>query len=295
MAAAGRLVEGADELEPALVEEASRSATVRAVTMSWVTTTEVVWSRMFRSTMSCAIFSEVSGIEARRRLVVQDDLGLEGDRPGERDALAHAARELRRHLALDARQADHRQLLGHDRGDLCRRLVGVLARAGNAMFSSTFIESKSAPPWKSIATRRRTGDELLLREADDRLAEHLHVALVGLRQAVDVPQRDALAGARGPEDAEHLAAADLQVDAGEDVAAGVALPDLLELDDRSRPWSGARGRRERSRKPGRAHQIARKSFVRKKSEIEDADRREHDRARRRAARPPPRRPRPAGR
>src|SRR5262249_35765370 len=97
-----------------------------------------------------------------------------------------------------------------------------------------------------------------------RLAEHPHVALVRLRQPVDVPQRDALAGARRTEHAQDLALSDLQVDAGKHVAAAVALPGVVELDDRLALGSG--GRRTVCGGGGRAHQRARKSFVRKKSD-----------------------------
>ena len=50
------------------------------------------------------------------------------------------------------------------------------------MFSSTFIESNRAPPWKSMADPAPHRGELLLGEADDRLAEDEHVAGVGLRR-----------------------------------------------------------------------------------------------------------------
>ena len=33
----------------------------------------------------------------------------------------------------------------------------VCSRSGNEMFSSTVMESNRAPPWKSMATRRRVG------------------------------------------------------------------------------------------------------------------------------------------
>src|SRR5262249_23613221 len=94
---------------------------------------------------------------------------------------------------------------------------------------------------------------------------HDHVARVRARQAVDVAQRDALSGAGRPQHAEDLAPPDLEVDARQDVAARVSLPDLLELDD---DLAAARGTRRRDVRggDGSAHQIARKSLVRKKSD-----------------------------
>ncbi len=37
-------------------------------------------------------------------------------------------------------------------------VFSVCSRTGKAMLSSTFIESKSAPPWNNMASRRRTGE-----------------------------------------------------------------------------------------------------------------------------------------
>ncbi len=51
------------------------------------------------------------GIEAGRRLVEEDDLRVERQRPGERDALDHAAGEFGRELVADVGlEADHLEL-----------------------------------------------------------------------------------------------------------------------------------------------------------------------------------------
>ena len=95
----------------------------------------------------------------------------------------------------------------------------------------------------SLEEHRETaadGRELLLRQGHDGLAENRHVAFVRPRQAVDVPQRDALARPGRAEDTENLPAANLQVDPRQDVLAGIALPDVVELDNR---LGLARGRR----------------------------------------------------
>ena len=111
--------------------------------------------------------------------------------------------------------------------------------------------------------------ELLLGKRHHGLAEHPHVSRVGLRQPVDVSQRDALARPRGPQDADHLAAEDLQVDAGQDLLRAVSLPDVLELDDDLSPRGGARGfiLPGSRRGCGLETHSARNSFVRKKSEM----------------------------
>src|SRR5512141_1625895 len=61
-------------------------------------------------------------IQPRRGLVVQQDVGLGGDRPGQPHALLHAAGQLRGHQPLDVAQADHRELLLHHLPDLFLRV-----------------------------------------------------------------------------------------------------------------------------------------------------------------------------
>ena len=60
------------------------------------------------------------GIEAGRRLVVEDDLGLHRDGAREAHALAHASRQIRRPHVLDARQVHPREVLR----DALRQLRG---------------------------------------------------------------------------------------------------------------------------------------------------------------------------
>ncbi len=53
-------------------------------------------------------------VDRRERLVHQQHLGIDGERPRQADALAHAARELMRIGALEALEADARDIfLGH--------------------------------------------------------------------------------------------------------------------------------------------------------------------------------------
>ena len=52
-----------------------------------------------------------NGVEARGRLVEEDDLGLVDEGPGDRHALAHAARDLRGVLVAHAGQAHLLELL----------------------------------------------------------------------------------------------------------------------------------------------------------------------------------------
>ena len=60
----------------------------------------------------------MQGVEARGGLVVEDDLGVQGDGPSQGHALLHPAREFGGHLLFDASQTDDGQFLGHDSSDL---------------------------------------------------------------------------------------------------------------------------------------------------------------------------------
>jgi hypothetical protein len=73
--------------------------------------------------------------------------------------------------------------------------------------------------------------------ADGVEARHLDAAGVGLAQALDHLEGGGLAGAVGAEDAEDLAGADVEVDAGDGGEAFVAFDEAADLDDRG----GARG------------------------------------------------------
>ena len=75
-------------------------------------------------------------VEAGRRLVEEEDLGLQRDGPGEADAPAHAAGELRRALPLDAGQPHEREALGDARRHLVRVIL-VCRLSAKAMFSPT--------------------------------------------------------------------------------------------------------------------------------------------------------------
>ena len=96
---------------------------LKAVPMSWVTTTLVSLSARWMAVDEVVDARGVDGIEARRRLVVEDDLGLQGQRAGQADALLHAAREVARAHALDAGQPHQLERLLDAREDL---LVGHL-------------------------------------------------------------------------------------------------------------------------------------------------------------------------
>ena len=83
-------------------------------------------------------------IEAGARLVDEQDRRIERQRARETRALPHAARQRRGHLVVLPFEPDGRQLLLRTASDLRvgERACGVAS--GNATFSPTEIESKSA-------------------------------------------------------------------------------------------------------------------------------------------------------
>src|SRR5258706_4193307 len=259
------LLEGADELEPALVEE-------RDPVGDRARHDDVVRDDDRRRADAVVDVDDElpdllgsQRVEPRRRLVVEDDLRLERDRAGERHALAHPARELRGHLALRAGQADHGELLRHGLGDLPGRLLRVLLqREADVLLDVHRVEERA--PLEEHREAPADGRELFLRQGIDGLAEDADFPVVGFRQPVDVPEAHALPRPRRPEDADDFSAADVQVDARQDFLAAIALPDVFELDDRRLPGpGGGRSRGRRDGFVGRAHiavirHNARKSF-----------------------------------
>ena len=94
---------------------------------------------------------EVGGahrVEPGVRLVEQDDLGIEHERAGQPDALAHTAGDLAGQLALGALSPTisifSRTMYRISVSDFL-----VCSRSGNAMLSNRFIEPNSAPSWNS--------------------------------------------------------------------------------------------------------------------------------------------------
>ena len=138
-------------------------------------------------------------IEAGRRLVVEDALGPPDDGPGEADAFAHAAAELLRHFFLLPRQIHHFERLGDACGDFLF-VAQPASRRGKAMFSSTFIESKRAPLWKSMPIFLRTAPRRALGQRRDVLALDQHLAASGFEKADEVFQKHALSPTRAADD-----------------------------------------------------------------------------------------------
>jgi len=67
------------------------------------------------------------GVQVGGRLVVEDELGVDGERARDRDPLAHAARQLAREELLRAGQLHLLEDAAGDGGDLGRRVAAALA------------------------------------------------------------------------------------------------------------------------------------------------------------------------
>ena len=95
---------------------ASRSATSMASSWSCVTRTVVTCERVVQVAQPLAQLGPHLGVERPEGLVQQEDLGLDGQRPGQRHPLALATRELRGVALGQVGQADELQQLVDPRG-----------------------------------------------------------------------------------------------------------------------------------------------------------------------------------
>ena len=142
------------------------------------------------------------GIEAGRRLVEEDELGLERERAGDRGALLHAAGELGGELVGGAVEADELQLRARDRGDRVVREIGpLLERQRDVLADGQRAEERAG--LEHDAERRKTGLEIGEAAAGD-----VDLAADGLLEPDQEAEQRRLAAAAAAEDREHLAALD---------------------------------------------------------------------------------------
>ena len=158
---------------------------------------------------------EIAGgnrVEARGRLVEEHDLRIERERPRQRDALGHAAGQLgRQFVGSFRRQADERQLLQRESVErrlgqaqmLAHRRLDVLPH-GQAREQRALLE-QHAPALADHET-------LVRRHLVDVQAEHFDRARLFVQQAEDRARQDRLAGARGADKAQHLAAIEIEIE-----------------------------------------------------------------------------------
>ena len=165
-------------------------------------------------------------VEAGRRLVEEEHLGLVDERRGEVEPAAHPAR-----VGADP------PVGGALEPDAVEQRLGALARpsargspcsvACSRISSRPVISGSSAASWSATPIARRTSAA----SVDDVVAGHPGAAAGRAQQRGQHPHRGRLAGAVGPEEGVDLALGDLEVDAvdGPDLVPETAL-EPLDLD-----------------------------------------------------------------
>ena len=87
-------------------------------------------------------------VERAERLVHQQQIGVEGERAGDRGALLHAARELPGIFLLEAGEVDELQRALDARLLLCRLEIPMIS-SGSATLRSMVRHGNSAGAWKT--------------------------------------------------------------------------------------------------------------------------------------------------
>ena len=160
-------------------------------------------------------------VEARGRLVEEQQLGVADQR----------------HRDVQAPLLTAGQLLG--------ALVGLRPEpdAGDRVVDAERVREVAGEELERLADGEQAGRlGLLEHDADPRpprpagarrvLAEHGDLARVALAEALEDLDGGRLAGAVGPEEGEHLALVDLEIEAAERFDVAVRLPQSPDLDDR---------------------------------------------------------------
>ena len=152
-------------------------------------------------------------VECRDRLVGDQDLGLERERAGDRDALALAARELAREGVERARRQARRGRAARGSARRCGRAgTSSCTRNSSASACCTVMRGLSDEygSWKTICTRRRSAARALGGATWPPTSDLARGRLV---EADDAAAERGLAAARLADEAERLAARDREVDA----------------------------------------------------------------------------------
>src|SRR5919106_3662705 len=169
------------------------------------------------------------GIESGVGLVEEHDVRVQNQCTCEPGALAHAARQLVRHLLGGRGQADLAEPAGHDLADLVLALVGVLAERERRVVVDVHRAEQRAVLEQDAELLAHL-EQLVVRHVGDRLAVHQHIALVRVEQADHVLDAHRLARARGAEDHRDLVVREAQIEAVQHAVAAERLDDVDELD-----------------------------------------------------------------
>src|SRR6185436_5291783 len=171
-------------------------------------------------------------IEARRRLVDEHQLGIEDRRARERDPLALAARQVRRHAPAEPVQADGGEpqrdhLADHGPGQL-RQLAQRqrdVVRDRHRAEQRVLLERHARAAQEAPARLRR--------QLVERLVEQPELAGERRQEARERAQERRLPAARAAEQREDLARLDAQIDVLEDRPVAVADREIAALEERA--------------------------------------------------------------
>ena len=177
-------------------------------------------------------------VERAERLVEQEHLRAVDDRSRERDALALAARELRRLALAVAAEPDHAERL--------RRPLAPLALSDLLHHEPVLdVRPHGHVREQRVVLEDRVHGPVVRREPRHVLAGEPDRAFVGRLEARDHAQRRRLAGARRPEHREELARGDVEVHRGDRDDVSVAFGQASDADVR-----GGAGVRRQATPPG---------------------------------------------
>ena len=201
-------------------------------------------------------------VERPERLVHQQDLGVVAQRARDRDALAHAARELARQRLLEALQADELAELVRTPAALLLVHLAQQQRQPDVVLDRVPGEQVARPGrrGRACAARRRRGG----RRSTAGGAPTRHLAAGGLDQPGEDPQHRRLPAARLADERDELLLADPEVDVLERQRLAVARPVARgrrrAARSRPRPPGARRSRGNRpapAPPPARAHRSRR--------------------------------------
>ena len=169
------------------------------------------------------------GIEGAERLVHQQDLGIDGERTRESDALLHAAREFVGELVPPTAKLDHGQhLLGRGSPLVLRNAPDLQGHGDVVEHGAVRHQRKVLKDHRNVLIAKLP--ELLRGEGRDVAAVDVDLARARLQKPVDVTDKGRLAAAGQPHDAENLSAPDVETDVGHADDAVVPLERLLFRD-----------------------------------------------------------------
>ena len=186
---------------------ATRSARNTASPRLWVTNTMVLSAA--RQQHRKVLAQDHAGllVERAERLVHQQDRGLQAERTRERRALAHAAGQLRRIMLGEILEPD-----GFERARPRAAARSGLATPWNVMPSSMF-SMHGVPREQGVFLEHES--DVARQRAAHRLAQHLDAAGARRHQAADDIEERALAAAARADQAQKLAARDIERSVGQ--------------------------------------------------------------------------------